>query len=382
MALEKESGVGMRLVATTALMLFFVFPRAAHAESSALILQGIGGDARHTAKFTKWTDDTRKVLVDKFGFLPDRVIVVADKETTKENIKKAFDTVKGQVKPIDSFFLFFIGHGDPWEIPGTAPPVDITTIGQSQGGGRSSRGSGGPAPAGRGAPAPGGRGGSRGGRGGGGPQTPLGLMDYKFNIQGPDYTGTEYMEMLPAAARVAIINTTNSSGASLEIMAKKNHVLITATRSASEVNDTIFYDHFLAGLQDAASDEDKDKKVSLWEAFKFASEGVERFYKEQGRLATEHPMLSDNGMEAVNSAVTNLPVLARSTVFNVDRPATAGDVRMQTLLNERTEIELKIAALQLDERNLEKSEYEKRFQTLLLELARKNAEIKQLQEKK
>ncbi|HEX4998818.1 MAG TPA: hypothetical protein VFY29_11370, partial [Terriglobia bacterium] len=97
----------------------FAFPRVAQAESSALILTGIGGDTKHTQKFAKWTDETRSVLVDRFGFLPERVIVVADKDTTKENIQKAFDKAKGQLKPTDTFFLIFIGHGDPWEIPGT-----------------------------------------------------------------------------------------------------------------------------------------------------------------------------------------------------------------------------------------------------------------------
>jgi hypothetical protein len=120
--------------------------------------------------------------------------------------------------------------------------------------------------------------------------------------------------MLPNVARVIIINSTNSSGASLETMAGKNRVVITATRSATEANDTVFYEHFLAALQDSAADEDKDKKVSVWETFKFASDAVDRFYKEQGRLATEHPMLSDNGGEAVNTTVKDPPVLSRYTV--------------------------------------------------------------------
>ncbi|HEX4998540.1 MAG TPA: hypothetical protein VFY29_09945, partial [Terriglobia bacterium] len=222
----------------------------------------------------------------------------------------------------------------------------------------------------------------RGGRGGGGgPQLPQGLMDYKFNIQGPDFTGTEYSQMIPKVARVVIINTTNSSGASLETMAGKDRVLITATRSGSEVNDTIFYDHFLAALADAAADEDKDKKVSVWEAFKFAGDSVDRYYKEQGRLATEHPMLSDNGLEAISNTAKDLPVLARYTMINVDRPATSADVRMQTLLDERREIELKIEKLRLDEGKLGADEFNSQLQELFLKLAQKTAEIRQLEKK-
>jgi pyruvate-formate lyase len=187
--------------------------------------------------------------------------------------------------------------------------------------------------------------------------------------------------MLPQVARIVIINTTNSSGASLETMAGKNRVLITATRSGSEVNDTIFYEHFLAGLQDLASDEDKDKKVSLWEAFKFASDGVERYYKDQGRLATEHPMLSDNGLEAINTTAKDAPVLARYTVLNVDRVASTTNPRLQTLLEERREIELKMAELRLSERTMKPEEFEKQLQELILALAQKTAEIR-AQEKK
>jgi hypothetical protein len=258
------------------------------------------------------------------------------------------------------------------------PEVNLAALDQAQqrgGGGRGGPGGGG----GRG-------GGGRGGGGrGGGPQTPQGKMDYKFNSQGADFTGTEYAQMLPNVARVIIINSTNSSGASLETMAGKNRVVITATRSATEANDTVFYEHFLAALQDSAADEDKDKKVSVWETFKFASDAVDRFYKEQGRLATEHPMLSDNGGEAVNTTVKDPPVLSRYTVFNVDRPLTATDARLQTLLEQRREIEIKIQELKLREGIMAAPDFQKEMQERLLELAQKTAEINALtrqQEKK
>ena len=67
-------------------------------------------------------------------------------------------------------------------------------------------------------------------------------------------------------------------------MSGKNRVIIAASRSG-EKEDTVFYEHFLTGLKGVAADEDKDKKVSVWEAFKYATAGVERFYKEQTRIA-------------------------------------------------------------------------------------------------
>ena len=52
------------------LLLAFILllPAVALADSSALILTGVAGSPEHAEKFTKWTEATRKALVDKFGF--------------------------------------------------------------------------------------------------------------------------------------------------------------------------------------------------------------------------------------------------------------------------------------------------------------------------
>ena len=39
------------------------------------------------------------------------MIVLTDKKTAQAEIQKAFATLKQQLKPLDTFFLFFIGHG-------------------------------------------------------------------------------------------------------------------------------------------------------------------------------------------------------------------------------------------------------------------------------
>ena len=124
--------------------------------------------------------------------------------------------------------------------------------------------------------------------------------DYKLNIMGADLTGKEYSALIDSldAGRTIIVSSTASSGGMFETLAGKNRVLIAASRSG-EKEDTVFYEHFLAGLKGVAADEDKDKKVSVWEAFKYATAGVERFYKEQTRLLTEHAGLSAAGAPQV-----------------------------------------------------------------------------------
>jgi hypothetical protein len=328
MVLEKEERARMKnrprvLLFCVSVLFVLLFPIASLAESSALILSSVPGDEEHAEKFAKWTEATRKILVDKFGFAADHVIVLADKKTAKAEIQKAFAQLKTQLKPTDTFFLFFIGHGS----------YDT---------------------------------------------------DYKFNILGPDFTGAEYSQLISTlpAGRTVIVNGTSASGGSVETLAGKNRVIITATKSGREANETVFYEYFLKGLEEASADEDKDKKVSVWEAFKYATESVDRFYKEQGRMATEHPQLSANGAEVVDLKVKDAPALARLTTFQVDRPVTVADPALQALLNQKSEIDQKIEALRINKGNMPEAEYEKQLDDLLVQLATKNQQIKDQEKKK
>ena len=321
MVLEKEEGFGMKLRLLLAFVL--LLPTMALADSSALILTGVAGSPEHAEKFTKWTEATRKALVDKFGFSADRVIVLSDKKTAQAEIKAAFVTLKQQLKAGDTFFLFFIGHGS-------------------------------------------------------------GEGEYKFNISGPDFTAEDYSKLLSTltVGRIVIVNGTSSSGGAIEALAGKNRVIVTATRSGQEGNDTVFYEHFIDALNNPAADEDKDQKISVWEAFKYASAGVERFYKEEGRLVTEHPQLSDNGAEKVGPTAKEPPLLARSTSFQVDRPRVSNDPKVQALLNEKQEIEKKIEALRLNKGGIPEADYDKMLEELLVQLALKNQAINQQEKKK
>jgi hypothetical protein len=328
LAKDEESGMTLntlfrRPLARWILLAVLALPGKAFADSSALILSSVPGDDEHAEKFLKWAETTRMLLVDKFGFAKDHVITLSDEKTRKADIDQAFDQFRTQLKPADTFFLFFIGHGS----------YDT---------------------------------------------------DYKFNILGPDLTGVEYSQMLSTlkVGRIVIVNGTSCSGGSLDTMKGKNRVIITATKSGREANETLFYEHFLDALQNPAADEDKDQKISVWEAFKYATDSVDRFYKEQGRIATEHPQLSDNGGEMVDTKVKDPPVLARVTDFQVDRPVVVSDPKLQTLLNEKREIDQKIEALRISRDSMSPEEYDKQMEDLLVKLATKNQEIKAQESKK
>ena len=311
----------MKFASLLALVLFL--PGSILADSSALIIRGVAGSPEHETKFDKWTTETQKALVEKFGFSSDRLIVLSDKKSAQAEIQKAFATLKQQLKPGDTFFLFFIGHGSGDD----------------------------------------------------------GI--YKFNISGPDYTADDYNKLLSTlpAGRTVIVLGTPASGAAIEKFAGKNRVVITATRSGQEGNDIVFYDYFLEALQSPAADEDKDQKISVWEAFKYAVAGTERFYKEEGRLATEHPQISDNGTEKTGVTAKEIPLVARATSFQVDRPIVSSDPKLQALLNQKRELEQKIEDLRINKSAIPEAEYDKQMESLLVELALKNQEIR-LQEGK
>jgi len=312
----------MKLLSLAAFILFLAVP--IFADSSALIVRGVAGSPEHETKFDKWTEGTQKALVEKFGFSSDRVIVLSDKKSAQGEIQKAFAALKQQLKPADTFFLFFIGHGSGED----------------------------------------------------------GV--YKFNISGPDYTADDYNKLLSTlpVGRIVIVLGTPASGAAIEKFAGKNRVVITATRSGQEGNDIVFYDYFLEALESPAADEDKDQKISVWEAFKYAVAGTERFYKEEGRLATEHPQISDNGTEKTGVTTKEVPLVARATSFQVDRPIVSSDPKLQVLLNQRREIEQKIEDLRINKNVIPETEYDKQMESLLVQLALKNQEIRQQEAKK
>src|SRR5262249_17305790 len=94
---------------------------------------------------------------------------------------------------------------------------------------------------------------------------------------------------------LAVVNTASASAPFLNKLCGTNRIIITATRSGYEQNFARFGQYFAEAITNAAADLDKDGQISLLEAFLMASRQVVEFYKMEGRLATEHALLDDNG---------------------------------------------------------------------------------------
>lgn len=118
----------------------------------------------------------------------------------------------------------------------------------------------------------------------------------RFNLRGPDVTASQLSEWLaPFRRPLVVINTASASASFINKLSATNRVILTATRSGSEQNFTRFGQFFAEVLSDTETDLDKDGQSSVLEAFLAASARVAEFYKTEGRLATEHALLDDNG---------------------------------------------------------------------------------------
>lgn len=118
----------------------------------------------------------------------------------------------------------------------------------------------------------------------------------KLNLRGPDVSAAELADWLhPLSRPVVVVNCTASSAPFINRLKGRDRVIVTATKSGTEKNFARFGDYFTAGIADPEADLDKDGQTSLLEAFLRAAKDVQAYYSENGRLATEHALLDDNG---------------------------------------------------------------------------------------
>lgn len=188
--------------------------------------------------------------------------------------------------------------------------------------------------------------------------------DYKFNIPGADLSASELASILDRVpAKQLIVNGTSSSGASIHALQRPNRTVVAATKSGTEKNATVFARYWIEALRDPSSDTDKNESITALEAFKFAELKTKQFYETGKRIATEHALLE--GPEA--NRITLLRIGATQLAAN--------DPAKRALLQKREELELKIDSLKLSKAAMPTDEYRRQLQTLLLELARTQAEL-------
>ncbi len=204
----------------------------------------------------------------------------------------------------------------------------------------------------------------------------------KFNLRGPDLAAHELVALLNRFTRpVAIINSASASAPFIKSLSHTNRVVITSTRSGAEENYSRFGRYISEAIAASSADLDKDGQTSLLEAFLIASRHVTEFYKAEGRLATEHALLDDNGdglgtpadwFRGVRAVKTPTPGAAidgvRALQWHLVRSATeqslAPDQRRK-----RDAVEIEIATLRRRKGELKEDDYYRELDRLLTELA-------------
>lgn len=184
--------------------------------------------------------------------------------------------------------------------------------------------------------------------------------DYKFNLPGPDLTGAEIAQALDAfnTDNIVFVNTSSASGALEALVQKDRRVTALATRSGSERHATRFGIFFAEALASETADVDKNKTVSVAEAFRYAERQVADYFERNGQLATEHAVLQ--GERADRFALAKLSE-------RVPAP-TAG--RLAELLAQRDTLNAQIDALRLRRDEMAAVDYQQALMPKLLELAR------------
>ena len=327
-----------RLVATALVaLLVFAAPAAPlRAQSQVLIVTGLGGEARFTERFRALGGELATALHDRFG-IPDANIAWFGEDSTardarsvryrgqstRDALEKEIAAIKARAVPGGQVVVVFIGHGAGSE------------------------------------------------------------AESRISLPGPDITAADVQRWLAGFTqqRVAFVNLTSASGDFLPILAAPGRVVITATKTSFERNESHFAGLFVKALSQDVADVDKDGRVSLLEAFRYAARETKRVYDDGTKLQTEHSQLDDDGSRQNTAEPTGRAgqgMLARRFFLDAraDAVAAGGDAALATLYSQKFELEVQVDSVRAKKATLRREAYEADLERVLIELARKSRDIR------
>jgi hypothetical protein len=188
----------------------------------------------------------------------------------------------------------------------------------------------------------------------------------RVNLPGVDPTAAEYATWIAGFARqtVVFVVGASASGDFASVLKGPGRVVITATRTAFERNDSKFSAQFVRGLTSGEADADKDGRLTVMESFGFAVRETKKLYEGERRLLTEHAVVTDS-------------VLAGRTVFAAG--VASGDPRVVALVAERKALEDEVERLKARKTSMPVDAYDAELERLLVAIAEKSAAIRALE---
>ncbi|MGE5243364.1 MAG: hypothetical protein ACM3SQ_03965 [Betaproteobacteria bacterium] len=297
---------------------------AAAADKYALVVTGASGGEEYARQFETWRVMFLSTLRETWSYPDDHIVMLAERpgqnvaRATRENVERAIADLRKRMTKDDQLLVLLIGHGS--------------------GDGDEAR----------------------------------------FNLVGPDLRAGEWADLLRAIpGRLVFVDTTAASAPFLHALAARGRVVLTATDSSAQQFETVFPGFFVKAFGDQAADADKNGRVSVWEAFAFASAQTRAWYEQHGRLSTEHALLDDTGAGAGRQADTPGPdgELARATYLDLHN-TEVGSAAMSRLLARKAELEAEVDALRARKASMKPEDYAAALEKVLIELARVSEEIR------
>jgi hypothetical protein len=294
-------------------------PRVAAAQQTyVLVVTGVPGDDEHAQKFEKWATAFIDAAKKKEAIPEANITFLSGQKAVKAGVERAFADLASRAKNADEVFVLLIGHGS----------FDGQTA--------------------------------------------------AFNIPGPDLTAADYAKLLGkiAAERIVFVNSTSSSGAFLTALSGPGRVIVTATKTGGERNDTEFPEYFVAAFNDDAADRDRNGHVSVAEAFEYAKTKVVQAFQQKGLLLTEHAVLEDSGEGRLAATVFLGTGRGADTLA-----ADTSDPAVRALVEQREVLQRQIDALRTRKPAMDPAQYDAEMEKLLTDLALKTKAIRDAQKK-
>jgi hypothetical protein len=314
-------------------------PRAAiDPNKFAIVIAGVGGEEAYTKKFSAEAARLYDALTARLGFDEKNVSLLVEninggpengprdadhptaRRATADEARKAFASIKSAANADSLVLVALIGHGS------------------------------------------------------------FDTQQAKFNLVGPDLGAKDYAQLIGSlpTRRVVFVNCASSSGEFVKPLSGEGRVVITATRSGNEQNATVFAEHFIAALTDEGADADKNGRVSVLEAFGYASKLTADWYKQKNRLATEHAMIDDNGDGVGHEEAAAGDGAFAKTLYLDSKPIeqAGADAELGRLMRERQRLEEAVEKLKARKADMKQEDYDTELEGLLVELAKVNQTIK------
>lgn len=297
----------------------------------AVIITGAAASKLHQQQFQEWSFALYDTLLNDYAYPQNQVLLLLGKGDSEDprifgssrqaDIQKVMATLQTKVKPGDQIAFILMGHGSSDQEAA------------------------------------------------------------KFNIVGPDITGKAFSEFLDSFVpqNLIVVNTTSTSYPFSVSLSAPGRVIISATRSHVERYDTVFAKFWIEALTAHQGDRDKNKRVSLWEAFQYTQEKVKAHYEGRDRLPTEHPTLDDNGdslFSVTPDPTQNDGSLSQVAYLNQVPIPLKTSAEATKLLAKKAELERSIILLRNRKTSMTPGDYTKSIRALLLELALTSRKLK------